>query len=156
MKDIIIEDQPELYEKLKPYIEYMESVGFYTDHDMKYFSPHNEDNYEYFNNWKYNVEGEAQWVVDLALSTFEPKIEVYTWKILKDNKNTVKNARGKHIDVPFRIQNKMERDNFGDYSYESKIVDNINDFKKEIGKYLKTVKKYKERIKLYEMEKDFK
>ena len=45
---------------------------------------------------------------------------------------------------------------FGDYAYESKVVDNINDFKKEIGKYLKTVKKFKERIKLYEMEKNYK
>lgn len=154
MKDIIIEDQPVLYEKLKPYIEYMESVGFYTDHDMKYFSPHNEDNYEYFNNWKYNVDGDAQWVVDLALSTFEPKIEVYTWKIKKYKKNEPRSM--KHKDVPFDMHNKMERDSFGDYAYESKIVDNINDFKKEIGKYLKTVKKFKERIKLYEMEKDFK
>lgn len=154
MKDIIIEDQPELYEKLKPYIEYMESVGFYTDHDMKYFTPHNEDNYEYFNNWKFNVDGEAQWVVDLALSTFEPKIEVYTWRIKKYKKNEPRSM--KHKDVPFDMHNKMERDGFGDYAYESKIVDNIKDFKKEIGKYLKTVKKYKERIKLYEMEKDFK
>lgn len=154
MKDIIIEDQPVLYEKLKPYIEYMESVGFYTDHDMKYFSPHNEDNYEYFNNWKYNVDGDAQWVVDLALSTFEPKIEVYTWRIKKYKKNEPRSM--KHKDVPFDMHNKMERDGFGDYAYESKIVDNINDFKKEIGKYLKTVKKFKERIKLYEMEKDFK
>jgi hypothetical protein len=154
MKDIIIEDQPVLYEKLKPYIEYMESVGFYTDHDMKYFTAHNEDNYEYFNNWKYNVDGDAQWVVDLALSTFEPKIEIYTWKIKKYKKDEPRSM--KYKDVPFDMHNKMKRDGFGDYAYESKLVDNINDFKKEIGKYLKTVKKFKERIKLYEMEKDFK
>lgn len=155
MKDIIIEDQPELYEKLKPYIEYMESVGFYTDHEMKYFTPHNKDNYEYFNNWKFNVDGEAQWVVDLALSTFEPKIEIYTWRIRKFKKNEPRSLKNRN-NVPFGMLNKMERDDFGDYAYESKIVDNINDFKKEIGKYLKTVKKFKERIKLYEMEKDFK
>ena len=154
MKDIIIEDQPVLYEKLKPYIEYMESVGFYTDHDMKYFTAHNEDNYEYFNNWKYNVDGDAQWVVDLALSTFEPKIEVYTWKIKKYKKDEPRSM--KYRDATFGMINKMERDDFGEYAYESKVVDNINDFKKEIGKYLKTVKKFKERIKLYEMEKDFK
>jgi hypothetical protein len=42
-----------------------------------------------------------------------------------------------------------------DDAWESKIVDNLKDFKKEVGNYLKTLKTYKEKVKHYELEKDF-
>ena len=156
MNKLIIDDMPELYAKLKPYIEYLEGLGFYpTRTDFTYFHPGDNDNYEYFNGWNYKrqdttVSGgyRGDWVVDLASYTKEPKIEVYTYKIIKAPKyyfgGDTNNA------YPYIIQNQIELG-----KYDSKIVDNIKDFKKEIGKYLKLIKTFQERVKKHELEKDF-
>lgn len=156
MNKLIIDDMPELYAKLKPYIEYIEGLGFYpTRTDFTYFHPGDDNNYEYFNGWNYKRQDttasggyRGDWVVDLASYTKEPKIEVYTYKIIKapkyyfgdDNNNA----------YPYIIQNTIELG-----KYDSKIVDNIKDFKKEIGKYLKLIKTFQERVKKHELEKDF-
>ena len=156
MNKLIIDDMPELYAKLKPYIDYLEGLGFYpTRTDFTYFKPGDKKNYEYFNGWNYkrqdtNTSGgyRGDWVVDLASYTKEPKIEVYTHKIIKVPKyffyGDTNNA------YPYIIQNPIELG-----KYDSKIVDNIKDFKKEIGKYLKLIKTFQERVKKYELEKDF-
>ena len=39
--------------------------------------------------------------------------------------------------------------------YKSVIVDNLDDFKIQIGNYLKKLKEYKEKEKKYELEADF-
>lgn len=156
MNKLIIDDMPELYAKLKPYIEYLEGLGFYSSKtDFTYFKPGDEDNYEYFNGWNYKRQDttasggyRGDWVVDLASYTKKPKIEVYTYKIIKapkyyfgdDNNNA----------YPYIIQNTIELG-----KYDSKIVDNIKDFKKEIGKYLKLIKTFQERVKKHDLEKDF-
>lgn len=156
MNKLIIDDMPELYAKLKPYIEYLEGLGFYpTRTDFTYFHPGDDNNYEYFNGWNYKRQDttasggyRGDWVVDLASYTKKPKIEVYTYKIIKapkyyfgdDNNNA----------YPYIIQNTIELG-----KYDSKIVDNIKDFKKEIGKYLKLIKTFQERVKKHELEKDF-
>lgn len=156
MNKLIIDDMPELYAKLKPYIEYLEGLGFYpTRTDFTYFHPGDDNNYEYFNGWEYKRQDttasggyRGDWVVDLASYTKKPKIEVYTYKIIKapkyyfcdDNNNA----------YPYIIQNTIELG-----KYDSKIVDNIKDFKKEIGKYLKLIKTFQERVKKHELEKDF-
>ena len=146
MNQTIIDDMPELYAKLKPYIDYMESMGIKKEVDLSYFKPNDKDNYEYFNGWRYCREKEdkyGDYLVDLASFTHEPKIEVYTYKI-KKNKHS-------ENDFPYNFIN----ENY-DGVYESKIVDNIEDFKKEIGNYFKNIKKLKEKERIYEMEKDFK
>lgn len=155
MNKLIIDDMPELYAKLKPYIEYLEGLGFYSSKtDFTYFKPGDEDNYEYFNGWKYKrpdttaSDGYSEdWVVDLASYTKEPKVEVYTYKIVKVPKYYVFET---YISYPYIIKNQNEQGH-----YDSKIVDNIKDFKKEIGKYLKLIKTYQERVKKHELEKDF-
>lgn len=155
MNQLIIDDMPELYAKLKPYIEYLEGLGFYSSKtDFTYFKPGDEDNYEYFNGWKYKrpdttaSDGYSEdWVVDLASYTKEPKVEVYTYKIVKVPKYYVFET---YISYPYIIKNQNYNGNF-----DSKIVDNLKDFKKEIGKYLKFIKIYQERVKKHELEKDF-
>lgn len=155
MNKLIIDDMPELYAKLKPYIEYLEGLGFYsTRTDFSYFTPGDAENYEFFNGWNYkrldtNASGgyREDWVVDLASYTGKPMIEVYTYKIIKAPKYYF---GGKEHAYPYIIQNPNDQGH-----YESKIVDNIKDFKKEIGKYLKLIKTYQERVKKHELEKDF-
>ena len=156
MNKLIIDDMPVLYAKLKPYIEYLEGLGFYpTRTDFTYFHPGDNENYEYFNGWNYKRQDttasggyRGDWVVDLASYTKEPKIEVYTYKIIKAPKyyfgGDTNNA------YLYIIQNPIELG-----KYDSKIVDNIKDFKKEIGKYLKLIKTFQERVKKHELEKDF-
>lgn len=154
MNKLIIDDMPELYAKLKPYIEYLESTGFYPSRtDFSYFRPGDDYNYEYFNGWNYKRSDtnasdgyREDWVVDLASYTKEPKIEVYTFKIAKAPKYYF----GKDNVYPYIIQNPNEQGH-----YDSKIVDNLKDFKKEIGKYLKLTKTFQERLKKHELEKDF-
>lgn len=154
MNKLIIDDMPELYAKLKPYIEYLEGLGFYPSRtDFSYFRPGDDDNYEYFNGWNYKRSDtnasdgyREDWVVDLASYSKEPKIEVYTFKIAKAPKYYF----GKDNVYPYIIQNPNEQGH-----YDSKIVDNLKDFKKEIGKYLKLTKTFQERLKKHDLEKDF-
>lgn len=151
----IIDDMPELYAKLKPYIEYLEGLGFYPSRtDFSYFNPGDDDNYEYFNGWNYKRQDTTaadgyreDWVVDLASYTKEPKVEVYTHKIVKAPKYYF---GGDTNAYPYIIQNPNELG-----KYDSKIVDNIKDFKTEIGKYLKLIKTFQEKVKKHELEKDF-
>lgn len=155
MNKLIIDDMPELYAKLKPYIEYLESTGFYPSRtDFSYFRPGDDDNYEYFNGWNYKRSDtnasdgyREDWVVDLASYSKEPKIEVYTFKIAKAPKYYF---GGNENVYPYIIQNPNEQGH-----YDSKIVDNLKDFKKEIGKYLKLTKTFQERVKKHDLEKDF-
>ena len=155
MNKLIIDDMPELYAKLKPYIEYLESTGFYPSRtDFSYFRPGDDDNYEYFNGWNYKRSDtnasdgyREDWVVDLASYSKEPKIEVYTFKIAKAPKYYF---GGNENVYPYIIQNPNEQGH-----YDSKIVDNLKDFKKEIGKYLKLTKTFQERLKKHDLEKDF-
>ena len=151
----IIDDMPELYAKLKPYIEYLEGLGFYPSRtDFSYFNPGDDDNYEYFNGWNYKRQDTTasdgyreDWVVDLASYTKEPKVEVYTHKIVKAPKYYF---GGDTNAYPYIIQNPNELG-----KYDSKIVDNIKDFKTEIGKYLKLIKTFQEKVKKHDLEKDF-
>lgn len=155
MNKLIIDDMPELYAKLKPYIEHLESLGFYCSRtDFSYFNPKDSENYEYFNGWNYKRQDSnasdgyrEDWVVDLASYTGEPKIEIYTHKIVKPPKYYF---CGNENAYPYIIQNPNDQGH-----YDSKIVDNIKDFKKEIGKYLKLIKTYQERVKKHDLEKDF-
>ena len=155
MNKLIIDDMPELYAKLKPYIEYLEGLGFYPSRtDFSYFNRGDDDNYEYFNGWNYKRQDTTasdgyreDWVVDLASYTKEPKVEVYTHKIVKAPKYYF---GGDTNAYPYIIQNPNELG-----KYDSKIVDNINDFKKEIGKYLKLIKTFQEKVKKHALEKDF-
>lgn len=155
MNKLIIDDMPELYAKLKPYIEYLEGLGFYPSRtDFSYFHPGDDDNYEYFNGWNYKRQDTTasdgyreDWVVDLASYTKEPKVEVYTHKIVKAPKYYF---GGDTNAYPYIIQNPNELG-----KYDSKIVDNIKDFKTEIGKYLKLIKTFQEKVKKHALEKDF-
>ena len=155
MNKLIIDDMPELYAKLKPYIEYLEGLGFYPSRtDFGYFNRGDDDNYEYFNGWNYKRQDTTasdgyreDWVVDLASYTKEPKVEVYTHKIVKAPKYYF---GGDTNAYPYIIQNPNELG-----KYDSKIVDNIKDFKTEIGKYLKLIKTFQEKVKKHDLEKDF-
>ena len=155
MNKLIIDDMPELYAKLKPYIEYLEGLGFYPSRtDFSYFHRGDDDNYEYFNGWNYKRQDTTasdgyreDWVVDLASYTKEPKVEVYTHKIVKAPKYYF---GGDTNAYPYIIQNPNELG-----KYDSKIVDNIKDFKTEIGKYLKLIKTFQEKVKKHDLEKDF-
>ena len=155
MNKLIIDDMPELYAKLKPYIEYLEGLGFYPSRtDFSYFNRGDDDNYEYFNGWNYKRQDTTasdgyreDWVVDLASYTKEPKVEVYTHKIVKAPKYYF---GGDTNAYPYIIQNPNELG-----KYDSKIVDNIKDFKTEIGKYLKLIKTFQEKVKKHDLEKDF-
>ena len=155
MNKLIIDDMPELYAKLKPYIEYLEGLGFYPSRtDFSYFNRGDDDNYEYFNGWNYKRQDTTasdgyreDWVVDLASYTKEPKVEVYTHKIVKAPKYYF---GGDTNAYPYIIQNPNELG-----KYDSKIVDNIKDFKTEIGKYLKLIKTFQEQVKKHDLENDF-
>ena len=154
MNQLIIDDMPELYAKLKPYIEVLENLGFQAKDDFSFFTPKHKDNYEYFNGWNYKRNDatapdgtRSDWVVDLASYTGEPKIEVYTHKIIKASNYCAKSAPDVY---PYIIRNECY-----DGYYDSKIVDNIKDFKKEIAKYLKLIKTFQERVKKHDMAKDF-
>ena len=49
----------------------------------------------------------------------------------------------------------MDVPNYNGDNYKSVIVDNLDDFKIQIGNYLKKLKEYKEKKKKYELEADF-
>ena len=165
MENAIKKDMPEYYKKLKPYIDYLESLGFKSkEFNKKYFKNGDPDNYEYFNTWKYNSQrGEGNWsdqdyVCDLILSTGELKIEIYQYEIVKreEKRIVVDRYKNKKDDEPHLkpFPYIMEVPNYnGDY--KSVIVDNLDDFKIQIGNYLKKLKEYKEKKKKYELEADF-
>lgn len=154
MNKLIIDDMPELYAKLKPYIEYLEGLGFYCRNDFTYFNPGDKDNYEYFNGWNYKRPDSTSsdgyhedWVVDLASYTNEPKVEVYKHKIVKPPKYYfVANPNA----FPYIIQNPSDQGH-----YDSVVVDNLKDFEKEIGKYFKLIKVFNEKVKRHDLAKDF-
>lgn len=153
MNRLIIDDMPEIYEKVKEYIDHLESLGFIKDDCFDDFEKHNEDNYSFYNGWKYPVPVTTlacrdEVVVDLVSYTGEPKIEVYKYRIKKPTNHYREMYQDKSL--PFMLVNKAK-----ELKYESVIVDNISDFKKEIGKFLVTVRKFKERIRLHEVETDF-
>lgn len=165
MENAIKKDMPEYYKKLKPYIDYLESLGFKSkEFNKKYFKKGDPDNYVYFNTWIYNSQrGDGSWsdkdyVCDLILSTGELKIEIYQYEIVKREEKRIVDDRYKnkkddepHL-KPFPYI--MEVPNYnGDY--KSVIVDNLDDFKNQIGNYLKKLKEYKEKKKKYELEADF-
>lgn len=165
MEKAIKKDMPEYYNKLKPYIDYLESLGFKSkEFNKKYFKNGDPDNYEYFNTWKYNSQrGEGGWsdqdyVCDLILSTGELKIEIYQYEIVKraEKRIVVDRYKNKKDDEPHLkpFPYIMDVPNYnGDY--KSVIVDNLDDFKIQIGNYLKKLKEYKEKKKKYELEADF-
>lgn len=165
MENAIKKDMPEYYKNLKPYIDYLESLGFKSkEFNKKYFKNGDPDNYEYFNTWKYNSQrGEGNWtdqdyVCDLILSTGELKIEIYQYEIVKreEKRIVVDRYKNKKDDEPHLkpFPYIMEVPNYnGDY--KSVIVDNLDDFKIQIGNYLKKLKEYKEKKKKYELEADF-
>lgn len=165
MENAIKKDMPEYYKKLKPYIDYLESLGFKSKElNKKYFKNGDPDNYEYFNTWKYNSQrGEGGWsdqdyVCDLILSTGELKIEIYQYEIVKreEKRIFVDRYKNKKDDEPHLkpFPYIMDVPNYnGDY--KSVIVDNLDDFKIQIGNYLKKLKEYKEKKKKYELEADF-
>lgn len=165
MENAIKKDMPEYYKKLKPYIDYLESLGFKSKElNKKYFKNGDPDNYEYFNTWKYNSQrGAGGWsdqdyVCDLILSTGELKIEIYQYEIVKraEKRIVVDRYKNKKDDEPHLkpFPYIMEVPNYnGDY--KSVIVDNLDDFKIQIGNYLKKLKEYKEKKKKYELEADF-
>lgn len=165
MENAIKKDMPEYYNKLKPYIDYLESLGFKSkEFNKKYFKNGDPDNYEYFNTWKYNSQrGEGNWtdqdyVCDLILSTGELKIEIYQYEIVKraEKRIVVDRYKNKKDEEPHLkpFPYIMEVPNYnGDY--KSVIVDNLDDFKIQIGNYLKKLKEYKEKKKKYELEADF-
>ena len=165
MENEIKKDLPEYYKKLKPYIDYLESLGFKSkEFNKKYFKKGDPDNYEYFNTWKYNSQrGDGSWsdqdyVCDLILSTGELKIEIYQYEIVKREEKliVVNRYKNKKDDEPHLkpFPYIMEVPNYnGDY--KSVIVDNLDDFKIQIGNYLKKLKEYKEKKKKYELEADF-
>ena len=165
MENAIKKDMPEYYKKLKPYIDYLESLGFKSkEFNKKYFKNGDPDNYEYFNTWKYNSQrGEGGWsdqdyVCDLILSTGELKIEIYQYEIVKreEKRIFVDRYKNKKDDEPHLkpFPYIMEVPNYnGDY--KSVIVDNLDEFKIQIGNYLKKLKEYKEKKKKYELGADF-
>jgi hypothetical protein len=94
-------------------------------------------------------------IVDLASYTFEPKIEIYKYKI-KKNKIAEDDGFGPiayrkiRKELPYYLYCPRKNDEF-----ESIIVDNFEDFKKQINKFLKTVKNFRNKVKLHAVEKDF-
>ena len=165
MENEIKKDLPEYYKKLKPYIDYLESLGFKSKElNKKFFKAGDPDNYEYFNTWKYNSQrGDGRWsdqdyVCDLILSNGELKIEIYQYEIVKreEKRIVVDRYKNKKDDKPHLkpFPYIMDVPNYnGDY--KSVIVDNLDDFKIQIGNYLKKLKEYKEKKKKYELEADF-
>ena len=159
MDNAIKKDMPEYYNKLKPYIDYLESLGFKSkEFDKKYFKKGDPDNYEYFNTWKFDSQrGEGSWsdqdyVCDLILSTGELKLEIYQYEIVKKEENKMVRALLKKKD-----EEEPHLKTFPYYmdvpNYD--IVDNLDDFKTQIGNYLKKLKEFKEKKKKYELEADF-
>ena len=141
----IIEAKPEIYEKAKPYIDFLESLGFYQDRSMTYFNPEDEDVYEFFNHWHYkksNKKYDDDYVCDLVSYTGELKVEVYTFKMVKR----------KDYDGTSKLIYNNENQ-FGDF--DSVIVNDLPSFKKEISKYLKGLKAFKSKVRKNEMEGDF-
>ena len=164
MEKEIKKDMPEYYKKLKPYIDYLESLGFKSkEFDKKYFTKGDPENNEYFNTWKYDSQrGDGNWsdqdyVCDLILSTGELKLEIYQYEIVKQEEKRIVDRRKKkdadepHL-KPFPYIMDVPAYN-GDY--KSVIVDNLDDFKIQIGNYLKKLKEFKEMKKKYELEADF-
>lgn len=143
----IIKARPDIYELAKPYIEYLESLGFYQDLNLKYFDPKDKEFHHYFNHWKYktghNKNGyNDDYVCDLISYTYELKVEVYTFKTVKTKcLNGEQNLEYKNKSV------------MGEY--ESVIVKDFNQFKKEIQKYLKGLKLYHSKVRKNDLEKDF-
>lgn len=164
MDNAIKKDMPEYYNKLKPYIDYLESLGFKSkDFDKKYFKKGDPENYEYFNTWKYDSQrGDGSWsdqdyVCDLILSTGELKLEIYQYEIMKKEENKkLRNLLKKDEEEPHLkpFPYYMDVPNY-DGDYKSVIVDNLDDFKTQIGNYLKKLKEFKEKKKKYELEADF-
>lgn len=164
MENAIKKDMPEYYKKLKPYIDYLESLGFKSkEFDKKYFTKGDPENYEYFNTWRYDSQrGDDSWsdqdyVCDLILSTGELKLEIYQYEIVKQEEKRIIDRRKNKKDEephlkPFPYIMDVPSYN-GDY--KSVIVDNLDDFKIQIGNYLKKLKEYKEMKKKYELEADF-
>jgi hypothetical protein len=150
----VIEDLPELYKELEPYITYMESLDiapYYTPMS-NYFKNGVRDNYRFFNTWKIKPsEIISQSAIDRIKSispgfnffplrdvyiadlvsgkTLKPLIEVYIYKVKKQK-----------ISADIEI---WDIDNPKDSSkkYLSVIVDNFNDFKTAVDKTMNTYKK---------------
>ena len=168
MDNAIKKDLPEYYNKLKPYIDYLESLGFKSkEFNKKYFTKGDPDNYEYLNTWKYDSQrGEGSWsdqdyVCDLILSTGEVKLEIYQYEILKreEKKMVIAKSLKKKDDADKESHLKpfpyiMDVPCYAG-EYKSVIVDNLDDFKIQIGNYLKKLKEFKEMKKKYELEADF-
>ena len=94
----------------------------------------------------------------MILSTGELKIEIYQYEIVKraEKRIVVDRYKNKKDEEPHLkpFPYIMEVPNYnGDY--KSVIVDNLDDFKIQIGNYLKKLKEYKEKKKKYELEADF-
>jgi hypothetical protein len=94
----------------------------------------------------------------LILSTGELKLEIYQYEIIKHEEKRIVDRRKKKNDdeephlKPFPYI--MDVPNY-DGDYKSVIVDNLDDFKIQIGNYLKKLKEFKEMKKKYELEADF-
>lgn len=139
----IINARPDLYEIAKPYIEYLESLGFYQKLDFKYFDPKDKEIHHYFNHWYYKTaKNDCDYVCDLISYTYELKVEVYKFKTVK-----AKLLNGEQV---IEYKNKCEMG-----EYESVTVKNFNQFKKEIQKYIKGLKLYHSKVRKNDLEKDF-
>lgn len=148
----IINARPDIYELAKPYIKYLESLGFYQDLNFKYFDPKDKEFHHYFNHWKYKTGQKKygynndDYVCDLISYTYELKVEVYTFKTVK-----TKYLNGEqNIEQHLEYQNKCVMG-----EYESVIVKDFKQFKKEIQKYLKGLKLYHSKVRKNDLEKDF-
>lgn len=164
MENAIKKDMPEYYKKLKPYIDYLESLGFKSkEFDKKYFTKGDPENYEYFNTWRYDSQrGDGSWsdqdyVCDLILSTGELKLEIYQYEIVKQEEKRIIDRRKNKKDEEPHLKSFPYIMDVPSYNgdYKSVIVDNLDDFKIQIGNYLKKLKEYKEMKKKYELEADF-
>lgn len=148
---------PDLYTKLEPYFTYLENCGFYMKHSNKPSKKDGENLYDYFNGWRYKIMNDyEEQVVDLASYTNEPKIEIYIYKIKKVKKEDDDGGllpiayRKIKEELPYYLDCPRKKD-----KYNSVIVDNIKDFKKQINKFLKQVKNFRNKVKLHAVEKDF-
>ena len=146
---------PDLYAKLEPYFTYLENCGFFLSHSNKPKKSDADNLYDYFNGWRYKIMNDCEeQVVDLASYTFEPKIEIYIYKIKKMKKGKGFQPYYSHRymkeEFPYYLDCPRKND-----QYDSIIVDNIEDFKKQINKFLKTVKNFRNKVKLHAVEKDF-
>ena len=164
MHPTVIKEFPELYKKLKPYIDTLESMGFVQDRiPDKYYREGDDENYIYFNDWEYRYgkeDNETLYIADLASYTGEPKIEIYCYKI-EDNpfhKECIKEKKP----IDYYGTKSLHRYTFkalrkaNGYEFKSIIINDIKTFKKELGKVLKQIVTFQEKNKMYEMEKMFK